>query len=71
MILSNKEVIKKYKNYYNINKAIKNIDHNIYADTPKLDPITLATTKHYNAIITLNTAFYLYNLINKLDINKL
>ena len=64
--------MKKYKNYYNINKAIKNkeiyrIDHNIYADTPKLDPIILATAKHCNAIITLNTAFYLYNLTNKLD----
>lgn len=72
MIYNNKEVMKKYKNYYNINEAIKNkeiyrIDHNIYADSPKLDPIILATTKHYNAIVTLNTAFYIYNLINKLD----
>ena len=71
MIYNNKEAMKKYKSYYNINRAIENkelyrIDHGVYSTNPKPDPIVVASIKHRNAIITLNTAFYLYNLSNKL-----
>ncbi len=75
MIYNNNETLKLYKSYYNINKAIEKkelyrINHGVYSTTPKPDNILVACLKHRNAIITLNTAFYLYNLSNKLD-NKI
>lgn len=75
MIYNNKEVKNKYKSYYNINKAINNkqlyrIEHGVYSDIPNPNPIIVATIKHRNSIITLNTAFYLYQLDDKLD-NKI
>ena len=75
MIYNNNETLKKYKSYYNINKAIENkeiyrIDHGVYSTSPSPDPIVVATVKHRNAIITLNTAFYLYHLSNNLG-NKI
>ncbi len=72
MIFNNEEVKAKYKSYYNINKAIKNkeiyrIDHDIYSDIPNPNPIVVASLKHRNSIITLNTAFYLYKITKKQD----
>ena len=72
MIYNNHEVRTKYKSYYNINKAINNkelyrIDHGVYSDVPNPNPILVAVVKHRNSIVTLNTAFYLYNLTDKMD----
>lgn len=67
MIYSSKEVLKKYKTRYNLLKAIKSkeifkIEHGIYSDKKLIDPMVVTSKKYPNAIITLDSAFYYYDL---------
>ena len=61
------EILKKYKTNIELEKAIKNkkifkIDHGIYSDKEIVDPMILFSKKYENSIITMDTAFYFYNL---------
>lgn len=67
MLYSHKELIKKYKNRNNIRKALETeeiykIEHNIYSDKKVIDPLILYSKKYPNAVITMDSAFYYYNL---------
>lgn len=67
MIYSSKEVLKRYKTRYNLSKAIKNkeifkLDHGIYSDMELVNPVIIASKKYSNAIITMDSAFYYYDL---------
>ena len=67
MIYSRKEILKKYKTRYELSKAIKNkevfkLEHGIYSDKELVNPMIVASKKYPSAIITMDTAFYYYNL---------
>ncbi|MBE6141217.1 MAG: hypothetical protein E7172_06820 [Firmicutes bacterium] len=67
MIYSSKEALKKYKTRYNLAIAIKNkelfkLDHGIYSDKKNVNPMIIVSKKHPNAIITMDSAFYYYDL---------
>ena len=67
MIYSYNEALKKYKTRYNLEKAINNNeiyrqDHGIYSDERIVNPIIIASLKYPNAILTMDSAFYYYNL---------
>ena len=67
MLYRTDEILKKYKTNIELEKAIKNkkifkIDHGIYSDKEIVDPMILFSKKYENGIITMDTAFYFYNL---------
>lgn len=67
MLYRTDEILKKYKTNIELEKAIKNkkifkIDHGIYSDKEIVDPMILFSKKYKNSIITMDTAFYFYNL---------
>ena len=67
MIYSSKEILKKYKTRYNLSKAIKNkeifkLEHGIYSDRELVNPMIVTSKKYPNAIITMDSAFYYYDL---------
>ena len=67
MLYNYSEILKLYKNDYNLLNAIKSkkifkIDHGIYSDKEIVDPMILFSKKYENSIITMDTAFYFYNL---------
>ena len=67
MLYRTDEILKKYKTNIELEKAIKNkkifkIDHVIYSDKAIVNPIILFSKKYENSIITMDTAFYFYNL---------
>ena len=67
MLYRTNEILKKYKTNIELEKAIKNkkifkIDHGIYSDKEIVDPMILFSKKYENSIITMDTAFYFYNL---------
>lgn len=67
MLYRTDEILKKYKTNIELEKAIKNkkifkIDHGIYSDKEIVDPMILFSKKYENSIITMDTAFYFYNL---------
>lgn len=67
MLYRTDEILKKYKTNIELEKAIKNkkifkIDHGIYSDKKIVDPMILFSKKYENSIITMDTAFYFYNL---------
>jgi len=67
MLYSYNELIKKYKTRYNINKALKaneiyKLEHGIYSDKKVVDPLLLYSKKYPYAVITMDSAFYYYNL---------
>ena len=67
MVITYSEAYKKYKNDYGINKAIEKgeiyrISRGIYSDKKNIDPIVIYSKKYPNAIITMDSAFYYYNL---------
>ena len=67
MICSSKEILKKYKTRYNLSKAIKNkeifkLEHGIYSDRELVNPMIVTSKKYPNAIITMDSAFYYYDL---------
>ena len=45
-----------------LEKKIFKIDHGIYSDKEIVDPMILFSKKYENSIITMDTAFYFYNL---------
>lgn len=67
MIYSGKEALEKYGTRYNLSKAIKNkgifkLDHGIYSDKDLVNPMIIASKKYPSAIITMDSAFYYYDL---------
>ena len=67
MVYTYKEILKKYKDDYNIRKALKNgqlykIEKGIYADRKYANPLIIYSKKYKNAVITMDNAFYYYNL---------
>lgn len=67
MLYRTDEILKKYKTNIELEKTIKNkkifkIDHGIYSDKKIVDPMILFSKKYENSIITMDTAFYFYNL---------
>lgn len=67
MICSSKEILKKYKTRYSLSKAIKNneifkLEHSIYSDRELVNPMIIASKKYPNEIVTMDSAFYYYNL---------
>ena len=67
MIYSAKEVLKKYGIRYNLSKALKRkeifkLDHGIYSDKDLVNPMIIVSKKYPSAIITMDSAFYYYDL---------
>lgn len=67
MIYSGKEVLEKYGTRYNLSKALKNneifkLEHGIYSDKDLVNPMIIASKKYPSAIITMDSAFYYYDL---------
>ena len=67
MVYTYKEIIKKYKDDYNIRKALKNnqlyrVEKGIYSDSKYANPLIIYSKKYPNAVITMDSAFYYYNL---------
>ena len=67
MIYSGKEAIEKYDTRYNLSKALKNkeifrLEHGIYSDKDLVNPMIIASKKYSSAIITMDSAFYYYDL---------
>lgn len=67
MLYSYSELIKKYKTRYNIQKALETheiykLEHGIYSDKKIVDPLILYSKKYPYAVITMDSAFYYYNL---------
>lgn len=67
MIYSGKEALEKYGTRYNLSKALKNkeifrLGHGIYSDKDLVNPMIIASKKYPSAIITMDSAFYYYDL---------
>lgn len=67
MIYNFKEILEVYGSVYNLNKEIKaknvyKLEEGLYSREEYIDPILLLTKKYEDGIITMDTAFYLYNL---------
>ena len=67
MLYTYDEIIKKYGTRYNIQKAVKanelyKLEHGIYSDKKIVDPLLLYSKKYPYAVITMDSAFYYYEL---------
>lgn len=67
MIYTYDELIKKYRTRYNIQKAldtqeIYKLEHGIYSNKKIVDPLIVYSKKYPYAVITMDSAFYYYNL---------
>ena len=67
MVYSYKELLQKYSSRYNIKKAIDRkeiykLDHNIYSNKKILDSLVIYSMKYPSSVITMDSAFYFYNL---------
>ena len=67
MLLTYKDVLKKFKNDYGIKKEIGNhrlykIARGMYSDKKNIDSALIYSKKYNNAIVTMDSAFYYYNL---------
>ena len=67
MIYSRKEISKKYNSTYQLNKALKNkkifkIQNGIYSDEEFVNPLAVIKKKYPNAIFTMDSEFYYWNL---------
>ena len=67
MINSAQEVIKKYGTRYNLSKALKRkeifkLEYGIYSDKDLVNPMIIISKKYPSAIITMDSAFYYYDL---------
>ena len=67
MVYTYKELLKIYKDDYNIKKAIDNkeiykIEKGIYSDKKIVNPLLVYSKKYPNATITMDNAFYYYDL---------
>lgn len=73
MIYSYAELLNKYGTRYNIKKAIDNkeiykLDQNIYSDKAIVDPLILYSKKYPSGVITMDSAFYFYDLTDVIPI---
>lgn len=67
MIYSYKDLLKKYGSRYNVEKALKEneiykLEKNIYSEKTIIDPLILYSKKYPSAVITMDSAFYYYDL---------
>ena len=67
MLYTRKEISKEYNSTYQLNKALKNkiifkIQNGIYSDEEYVNPLAVITKKYPNAIFTMDSAFYYWNL---------
>ncbi len=67
MIYTYQELKTKYKTVYSIKKALENneiykIDKGLYSNKKYVNPMVLYSKKYPNAIITMDSAFYYYDL---------
>ena len=67
LIYNYKEIIKIYKNDYNLKKAINKkeiykLEKGIYSNKKIVSPLIIYSKKYPNAVITMDSAFYYYNL---------
>ena len=67
MIYKHSDLLEKYKNRYQIAKALKNkeiykIDNGLYSNEPNPSEIEILTKKYPNAVFTMDTAFYVHDL---------
>lgn len=74
MILSYNECIEKYGSNYKLEKAIEDgklykIEKGIYSEKPYVDELEIIGKKYKNAIMTMNSAFYYYNLTDTIPDN--
>lgn len=67
MIYLYNDLLNRYKNDYQINKAIKEnkifkLEKGIYSDKSLVNPMAVYSKKYPNAIVTMDSAFYYYDL---------
>jgi len=67
MLYTRKEISKRYNSTYQLNKALQNkkifkIQNGIYSDEEYVNPLSVITKKYPNAIFTMDSAFYYWNL---------
>lgn len=67
MLYNHNEVKKIYKSDYQIKKAIKDgilykLDKGVYSDKDVINPLIIFSKKYSSAVVTMNSAFYYYNL---------
>ncbi len=67
MVYTYKELLEIYKDDYNIKRAIENkkiykIEKGIYSDKKIVNPLLVYSKKYPNATITMDNAFYYYDL---------
>lgn len=66
-MLTREQCIKEYGSDYNIRKKVASgeiykLDKSVYSQDENVPDIALFTYKYPNAVVTMNTAFYLYSL---------
>lgn len=67
MIYLYKDLLDKYKSDYHIRKALKEkeifkLEKGIYSDKSLINPMIVFSKKYPNAIVTMDSAFYYYDL---------
>lgn len=67
MLYTRKEISKKYNSTYQINRALENkkifkIKNGIYSDEEFVNPLLVINKKYTNAIFTMDSAFYYWDL---------
>lgn len=67
MIYNYKEIIEIYKNDYNLKKALNKkeifkLEKGIYSNRKTVNPLAIYSKKYPNAVITMDSAFYYYDL---------
>lgn len=67
MLYTRKEISKKYNSTYRLNNALKaknifKVQTGIYSDEEYVNPLAVIVKKYPNAIFTMDSAFYYWNL---------
>ena len=67
MLYSYQEILKKYGTRNNLVEAIKKgkiykLKNNVYSEKKYVDPIAIVSKKYPSGVITMDSAFYYYNL---------
>lgn len=74
MVYNYKEVMQLYKNDYNLKKALQEkeiykLEKGIYSKNKLVNPLVLYSKKYPKAVITMDSAFYYYNLTDVIPSN--
>ena len=74
MVYTYKEILEKYSSRYELEKALKNkkifkLEKGIYSDTDLINPIIIISKKYPKGIITMDSAFYYYDLTDVIPQN--